>query len=242
MDDLISRQEAIKAVHEEFDECLVWDESGETTADEVELILDRVPSVQPKAQLSGKDTTKGTISDCISRQATIRRYCGKRCGCEPQDCGLTMERDGTEDCDFVRFLKEEPPVQPERLTDDDLETIRIHLSAMKEKLCNQRRWKEAEEYERIISRLITLEFVQSEPHWIPCSERLPEKQGEYRITWITSASRKRFIGDAEFEVTNVEHDRFTGEWLFDDYIKNYPDVSVLAWKPLEEPWGGGRDE
>ena len=48
MSDLISRQAAIKAVHEELDECLVWDESGEYTADEVERILDRVPSAQPE--------------------------------------------------------------------------------------------------------------------------------------------------------------------------------------------------
>lgn len=45
--DTISRQAAIKAVHEEFDECTVWDESGEYTADEVERILDSVPSAQP---------------------------------------------------------------------------------------------------------------------------------------------------------------------------------------------------
>ena len=80
-----------------------------------------------------------------------------------------------------------------------------------------------------------------EQQWIPCKARLPEEYGEYRITWITSASEKRLIGDAEFEVTGVwdnEHDRFEGEWLLDDYIKNYPDVEVLAWKPLEEPWEG----
>lgn len=80
--------------------------------------------------------------------------------------------------------------------------------------------------------------------WIPCSERLPEEYGEYRITWVTSASGKRLIGDAEFEVTSVwdnEHDRFKGEWLPDDYIKNYPDVKVLAWKQIEEPWRGEED-
>ena len=48
MADLIERQAAIDAVHEEFDECLVWDESGRYTADEVERILDRVPSAQPR--------------------------------------------------------------------------------------------------------------------------------------------------------------------------------------------------
>lgn len=48
MDDLISRQAAIDAVHKEFDDCIVWDESGMTTANEVERILDSVPSAQPE--------------------------------------------------------------------------------------------------------------------------------------------------------------------------------------------------
>lgn len=47
MNDLISRQAAIDAVHKEFDDCIVWDESGMTTANEVERILDSVPSAQP---------------------------------------------------------------------------------------------------------------------------------------------------------------------------------------------------
>lgn len=38
----IRAQDAIDAVHEEFDGCTVWDESGKRTADEVESIIDRV--------------------------------------------------------------------------------------------------------------------------------------------------------------------------------------------------------
>ena len=49
----------------------------------------------------------------IDRQSAIRRYCNEHCGCEPQDCGLTIEQDGSEECDFVRFLKEEPSAQQE---------------------------------------------------------------------------------------------------------------------------------
>ena len=58
--------------------------------------------------------------------------------------------------------KAEEVAQPERLTDDDFETIRIHLNAYKEKLCNQRRWKEAEEYQRIIDRFIAFASTQPE--------------------------------------------------------------------------------
>ncbi len=62
---------------------------------------------------------------------------------------------------FVKYIEELPPAQPERLTDDDFETIRIHLSAHKEELCNQRRWKEAEEYQRIIDRFMC--FASEQP-------------------------------------------------------------------------------
>ena len=84
--------------------------------------------------------------------------------------------------------------------------------------------------------------AEAQQKWIPCSEREPEEYGEYRITWTTSASKKRFIGDSEYEVTDVwdaDHYRFKGEWLLDDYVKNYPDVKVIAWKPLEEPYREG---
>lgn len=59
-------------------------------------------------------------------------------------------------------LKDLPSAQPERLTDDDFETIRIHLNAYKEKLCNQHRWKEAEEYQGIIDRFMAFASAQTE--------------------------------------------------------------------------------
>ena len=46
------------------------------------------------------------------------------------------------------------------LTNDDKETIRIHLSAIKEGLCNQRRWNEAKEYEELITRLLSTPSVK----------------------------------------------------------------------------------
>lgn len=44
---LVDADEAVRAVHDEFDECLVWDESGETTANEVENIILQIPTVDP---------------------------------------------------------------------------------------------------------------------------------------------------------------------------------------------------
>ena len=99
-------------------------------------------------------------------------------------------------------------------------------------------WHDMPTEERMIQHFKVLPSAQ---RWIPCSERLPEEYGEYRITWTTSASKKRFVGDAEYEVTDEWDDKrndFKGEWLLDDYIKAYPDVKVIAWKPIEEPWKG----
>ena len=66
--------------------------------------------------------------------------------------------------DLLELLKGEP----ERLTDDDFETIRIHLNAQKEKLCNQQRWEEAEEYQRIIDRFMA--FASAQPEIIRCGQ------------------------------------------------------------------------
>ena len=57
---------------------------------------------------------------------------------------------------FRKLVRSMPTIEPERcqLTDDDKETIRIHLNAIKEELCNQHRWNEAKEYEELIDRLM----------------------------------------------------------------------------------------
>lgn len=78
--------------------------------------------------------------------------------------------------------------------------------------------------------------------WIPISEGLPEEYGEYLITWTTSQSKRPFIGISEGEITGEydhKHNRFKFEWLLEDYIKVYPDVEVIAWMPLPEPYKAG---
>lgn len=73
--------------------------------------------------------------------------------------------------------------------------------------------------------------------WIPVSEGLPEEYGEYLITILQG--KRTFIAICEGEVTS-EYDyaknRFKYEWLLDDYIKLYPDVEVIAWQPLPNPY------
>lgn len=73
-------------------------------------------------------------------------------------------------------IKSLPSAQPERLTDDDFETIRIHLNAFKEKLCNQQRWEEAEEYQRIIDRLMA--FASAQQEIVRCKKCKYQRKGQ----------------------------------------------------------------
>ena len=145
-------------------------------------------------------------------------------------------------------LRELPSAQPERLTDDDFETIRIHLSACKERLCNQHRWKEAEEYQRIIDRFmefaseqpeheeldfvqphkkidVRLEIGQPEPQWIPCSERLPEYDMCRTLTTINTHVKSGYYYKGLFYNDNGDTWKVT-------------DKEVIAWMPLPEPYKG----
>ena len=44
-------------------------------------------------------------------------------------------------------------MNPGLLTKEDINTIRIHINAFKEKLCNQHRWTEAVKYQKIDDKL-----------------------------------------------------------------------------------------
>ena len=92
------------------------------------------------------------MSDMISRQDAIDYIKTQR---GRPFIGITLEEA------IIMMIEEVPSAEPERLTDDDFEAIRIHLNAQKEKLCNQQRWEEAEEYQRIIDRFMA--FASAEP-------------------------------------------------------------------------------
>ena len=46
------------------------------------------------------------------------------------------------------------------LSDDEIETIRIHLSAIKEELCNQSRYGEATYYEKLIEKFLSSNVIR----------------------------------------------------------------------------------
>ena len=101
------------------------------------------------------------MTDPIERQAAINAV---NCGALSAAMVYGRTDEGSAALyETVKAIKALPSAQPERLTDDDFETIRIHLNAYKEKLCNLHRWEEAEEYQRIIDRFMAFASAQPTP-------------------------------------------------------------------------------
>ena len=154
MSDLISRQDAKDAIDMALDHI---DHVPPWVYDKLLNALNEVPSAE-KAQLSEEDATKDATSDLISRKKALDviRALQTYKLFEGDDMILVDK------ADVQTELMMLPSAEPERLTDDDFETIRLHLNAQKEKLCNQRRWEEAEEYQRIIDRFMAFASAQPE--------------------------------------------------------------------------------
>lgn len=68
--------------------------------------------------------------------------------------------------------------------------------------------------------------IETEPQWIPCSERLPEEKGEYIVAYHPC-----YWDDVEAEV-KVGVDSFRGKtsWAKQKYQR------VIAWMPLPTPY------
>lgn len=85
----------------------------------------------------------------------------------------------------------------------------------------------------------------AEPHWMPCKERLPEKDGDY---FVTVDPRYMPPGYRSTDVITWRD----GKWVMADYFvldsegRKKPDfkvieldVPVIAWMPLPEPYKEG---
>ena len=79
---------------------------------------------------------------------------------------------------------------------------------------------------KCVATIMGLPSADRPQGWIPCSERLPEKDGFYLVT-VTDGEQI-----AVCKMPFVESE-WGGNW-FDD--------EVVAWMPLPEPWKGADDE
>ena len=67
--------------------------------------------------------------------------------------------------------------------------------------------------------------LELEPHWIPCSKRLPEEDGTYIVSGVWESGKKQ-VGECNFQ---VDDGYFDTSWNFD----------VKAWMPMLEPYKEG---
>ena len=184
MSDIISREKTLDAIRDA--DVFVFYDADTEIDDAVEIAIrctkksviesiNDLPSAEPKTPSNGsitsinpENTHDRTMGDLISRQAVIK-ICNSAIGLWEEQLGsgqlgfgaLVVVRDNIADL---------PSAEPEWLTDDDFETIRIHLNAQKEKLCNQQRWEEAEEYQCIIDRFMA--FASAQPDSQPTCNNL----------------------------------------------------------------------
>ena len=94
---------------------------------------------------------------------------------------------------------------------------------------------------------MAIDALKAEPHWIPCSERLPEENDDY---WVTADPR---YVPPNYKSTDIVS-WYDGKWLMADYFvldgekRKMPtykvievNVPIIAWMPLPKPYGGESD-
>lgn len=166
------------------------------------------------------------MSDLISRQAAI-------------DMIRLYREDETVDLDELESsIAMMPSAQP--YTEEQIQTMQDLESAEIEKAYEL--GKESAQRE-LNTQLYTDGFCdgyaqckKDKQWWIPCSERLPDTQDEYYITWTAPVCKgKRFVSITEYCVPSTGEDPY---WDLSEHISFYEDAEVLAWMPLPEPWKG----
>lgn len=96
-------------------------------------------------------------------------------------------------------------------------------------------------YDRLWGLHMAIEIINAQPKavgWIPCSERLPEKDGIYIVD--DRVFNSPWIHTAGFKVSSQAWCENHGVY-YDDKYGRYEDGRVTAWQPLPAPWEGEDD-
>lgn len=205
-----------------------------------------VRALEPNLVKESGGLVKDLVNDCISRNMAIDAF-------EPEH-----------DTDWytpqiIEVLEALPPVQPQACDDvisrDDA-IMAVKTGALSAATTFGRTDEGATAYYETVKAIKALPSAQ--PHWIPCSERLPEDNVPVNITWINRKPEFYYaeIKDVPFTATGVY---FKGKWYWysstvEDYLAEYGraewdeieeamhnSIEVVAWMPLPKPYGGESD-
>lgn len=91
-----------------------------------------------------------------------------------------------------------------------------------------------DEIDTCISELINAEPINTEPHWIPVTERLPETTDAVLTTYIVNGYRSRRYVEESSYYGNDES--WCSPW--DEYRIAGTRIEVIAWMPQPEPYKG----
>lgn len=109
-----------------------------------------------------------------------------------------------------------------RLREDDLETYGVEIPES----------FDAERANEAIRNLPSVEPERKKDEWIPCSERLPEENGQYLIT-------VKYEHVDDYEDIYSEHGEWgDGKWDMFSFGHCGKVENIIAWMPLPEPYKG----
>ena len=91
--------------------------------------------------------------------------------------------------------------------------------------------------------------------WIPCSERLPEEEGNYLVTFGAFAETINgetvIFGDIDGSVSEIGYGCYEKDIFGHPTASGWYDLAtatpfdkraIIAWMPLPKPWKGAKDE
>ena len=85
----------------------------------------------------------------------------------------------------------------------------------------------------VIDTIFNMPTIQPEPHWIPCSERLPENGRQVLVY-----ARSVHYALAKYDEMREADGTYKKQWVtFDAWKPFYSIKEVIAWRELSVPFG-----